>query len=257
MLTYDGLKTIFGRAKKTQWILYRGQSKGQQIGSYISDEEISLEDSLAELDHVMGAYGPGVYTIECRAGKTHSKGNDLHTFTYGNPEVPSVIGKATASTTEQKFFGGLDARYFMDNQAALQQQVMQLQMEVMRKEMQIENLKRDLKDAEKPEEESAIGAFVKRNPTVVTNLINRLLPAQQPAVGTLKTNQPIPPQPDGEEDEGGATYESGRLDLNGLADAAERIQEAIPSMHVNEVLDKLADYCEANPDQAINLLKMI
>ena len=41
MLTFDNFKTIFHRAKKTQWVLYKGSTKGQQIGSNLSESEIS------------------------------------------------------------------------------------------------------------------------------------------------------------------------------------------------------------------------
>lgn len=257
MLTYEGLKAIFGRAKKTQWILYKGQSKGTQIGSYISDEEISVEDSLAELEQIMSAYGAGVYTIECRAGKTHSKGNDLHTFTFGDINVGAVTKSGVTlpvSTSETKFFQGLDARYFMDQQLTLQQQVMNLQLEVMKKEMAITELKRDLKDAEKEPDDNGIIGFIGKNPALVGKIIDRVLPgAPAAAIGVLKSEQATVPTPE-TDDEG---YETDRLDLNALADAADRIQTAIPDIPVNTILDKLAAYCEVNPQQARNLLTMI
>lgn len=258
MLTYEGLKQIFGRAKKTQWILYKGQSKGVQIGSHISDEEITVEDSLAELEHVMSAYGPGVYTIECRAGRTHSKGNDLHTYTYGDVQVGSVQGKGNVMpTTEGGFFKGLDARYFMDQLGVLQLQVAQQNMDLMRKEMEINNLKRDLKDANQGDDNS-IGGFLSKNPSLIGKVIDRVLPSAAPvAVGVLKSSESIIPPGNEKEIESEEGYDTDRLDLNALADAADRIQEAIPDIPVNLILDKLAAYCESNPTQARNLISMI
>ena len=173
MLTFDNFKEIFHRAKKTQWILYKGASKGQQIGSNLSDSEIDPNESLTELEDIVSRYGDGVYTVECRSSRSASRGNDMHTFMFGDGD-PKSVGKTVAGATHpaSSFFSGLDAKYFMDQQAALNNSVMKLQLDLMRKEMEIAELKRDLKDANTVDDGHSIAGFLNKNPLVVTRLID-------------------------------------------------------------------------------------
>jgi hypothetical protein len=258
MLTFDNFKNLFHRAKKTQWILYKGASKGQQIGSMLSEGEIDVEESLSELQDIVTSYGDGVYTVECRSSRAASRGNDIHTFMYGDAAPVQVSGKGTAAAPVHpaaSFFSGLDAKYFMDQTNAVQNQLVQAQMKLLQKEMEIMNLKRDLKEAEQ-EPEAGIGSFLSKNPQIVERAIG-FLSGEQPrvAVGTLKSTKPIPVE---ENDEDGEyEYEQGKIDLNALFEAAMRIQAALPDIHPNDVFDKIAEYAENNPAQAKNLLSMI
>lgn len=262
MLTFDNFKAIFHRAKKTQWVLYKGSGKGTQIGSMLSENEIDADESLSELNDIISAYGDGIYTVECRGNRLASRGNDLHTFMYGDAEAAkATVGKAAAPVAHpaSSFFAGLDAKYFMDQQASVQTQLQQMQLQLLRKEMEINNLKRDLKDAEK-EDDSSIGSFLTKNPALINRALDVIAPGR-PAVSGLKTTRPIPPQKPAEEvendDDDYEDYETGKLDINALVDAAMRIQKALPGLHPNDVIDKIADYAENNPGQAENLLNMI
>ena len=258
MLTFDNFKQIFHRAKKTQWILYKGNGKGQQIGSNLSDEAIDADESLSELEDIVSRYGDGVYTVECRSNRTASRGNDMHTFMYGDGDPKTIAKGSTAQPAAHpaaSFFAGLDAKYFMEQSAALNTQVMKLQMELMRKEMEVAELKRDLKETEKGDDGNSIAGFVNKNPMLVNRIIDVFAGNVTPTttrVGVLKTDAAeVPPE---DEDEG---YEPGKIDVNALIECAQINQKAIPDMHPNEVFDKLADWVEANPAQAANMLKMI
>jgi hypothetical protein len=259
MLTFDNFKNLFHRAKKTQWILYKGASKGQQIGSMLSEGEIDVEESLSELQDIVTSYGDGVYTVECRSSRAASRGNDIHTFMYGDAApVTQVSGKGTAAAPVHpaaSFFSGLDAKYFMDQTNDVRNQLQQAQMKLLQKEMEIINLKRDLKESEK-EPDAGIGSFLSKNPQIVERAIG-FLSGDQPraAVGTLKATKPITIE-DNEVDEE-YEYEPGKIDLNALFEAAMRLQAALPDIHPNDVFDKIAEYAETNPAQAKNLLSMI
>lgn len=260
MLTFDNFKNLFHRAKKTQWILYKGAAKGQQIGSMLSEAEIDLEESLSELQEIVTSYGDGVYTVECRSSSRASRGNDIHTFMYGDVSAPSVSVKGAAPPAHPaaSFFSGLDAKYFMDQTNAVQNQLVQAQMKLLQKDMEIMNLKRDLKEAEQ-EPDAGIGSFLSKNPAIVERVIGLVTgEPQRAAVGTLKAIKPIPDnnENDGDEEEE-YEYEPGKIDLNALFEAAMRLQAALPDIHPNDIFDKIAQYAETNPAQAKNLLNMI
>jgi hypothetical protein len=50
---------------------------------------------------------------------------------------------------------------------------------------------------------------------------------------------------------------SKRVSLDRMTMAAQRIQRVLPSEHINEVLDLLAAFVEANPDQVMELLNQL
>lgn len=264
MLTYDKLQQVFERARKPYWTLYKGGSKGVQIGTNStisnSDEKPTISDAWDDLNAILESYGDGIYTLECKSSPTASRGHDLHTFMVGNvSEEPRRSGTSRMEAVNPAigFFQGLDARYFMDQISGANMNAQQLQLEVLKKEMEIQNLKRDLR--EKKETVSTadrIFGVIEKNPA----LIERVLGAGTAAnIGVLKSEKPIPDTTEDvdEENDEPEAYEPGKLDLNALADCAMRIQKAIPDQHVNDVLYDLTEWIEDNPETAANYLKIM
>ena len=237
-----------------------------------------IRESVSELDFVMSSYGDGIYTLECRSHKNAARGSDTHTFVSGDVKQDSGRNANTTATAAPSvqvgaFYGGLDAKYFMEKNEALAKEVQRLEREVFKREMEMINLRRDLKDTEKVSGPS-IGSFLEKNPTLVSEMIGILGGAAKPApranVGVLKSHQPIPSTPppvaeiegDNNETEEDAEseayeYEDGKLDINALVDAAYRIRTALPGFHPNEVFDMIADFAEDKPDQAVQLINML
>lgn len=269
MLTFANFESIFTKAAKPCWTLYKGASKGTQIGSFYPDVEEGdpdMTDSLVRLKELVETYGDGVYTVECKSRRTTSKGNDLHTFLHG--EMPGKVADKVGNVIQTahpaaSFFSGLDGRYFMDQIATLQREVQALQMQLWQKDMEIQRVKWESKT--KKEVVSGTDRFMsilEANPALLEKGIG-LLSGQPVAIGTLKATKPIPPaapvgQVADEDDEGeDFEYAPGNIDLNAMVLSAGIIQKSLPEQHVNDLLDRLADFIEANPDQARNLLNMM
>ena len=275
MLTFDNFKQVFTKAKKPFWILYKGTGTTNQIASRLDDEgeDTNILASLERLEEVILLYGDGVYTVSCRSSKTASRGNDTHTFLFGEaPSKTTVSGTsapAPAAHPASSFFSGLDARYFLEQSASLQNQLNAAQMEILKKEMQLQMLKQEAK-AEAEKDKGSIAGFLEKNPSIVRDLIGMVSGAQPSRVGVLRTDQPIPNpvQPignpvaieadsDDDNDDEGEDYEPGKVDFNALFDCAVRLQRAIPNMHVNELLDRLTEFAEDKPDQVQFLLTQL
>ena len=272
MLTFDNFKQVFVKGKKPFWILYKGQGTTNQIASRLDDdgETADISASLAHLEEVILLYGDGVYSVSCRSSRTSSRGNDLHTFLYGEaPAKGAVSGPATTTTSHPAatFFQGLDARYFLEQSTHLQNELQAARMELLRKEMQLQMMKQEAQLAAESEKGSIAG-FLEKNPKIVSDLIGMVSGIGQPQparVGVLKAERPIPtPQPapetdayNNDDDDEGFEYEPGKVDFNALFETAIRIQNAVPGMHVNELLDRLADFAEDKPDQVQFLLTQL
>lgn len=271
MLSFDNLETIFNDAGKPCWTLYKGPTKGQQIGSYYPDVEDAtpdMADSWTRLANLIEKYGDGIYTLECKSRRTTSKGNDQHTFLRG--EMPGKVADKVGNFTPPahpaaSFFNGLDARYFMEQSNTLQQQLFALQMQLMQKEMELQRVRMEAKTKKEViTGTDRIMGLLEKNPQIINNALG-VLAGQPVAIGTLKAQQPIPTAaPVGnfadeeDDDQGeGQDYTPGSIDLNALFLAAQQIQTALPDLHVNEILDRLADFCEANPEQARQALNMM
>lgn len=263
MLSYDKLQTIFERGKKPYWALYRGQNKGQQIGTNCllkQEDNPTLETAWQDLEELITAYGDGVYTLECRTNPASSRGNDLHTFLVGTaePQQGRVSGMSNATHPAAGFFQGLDARYFMEQINGANSSAQSLQIQLIQKQFEIENLKRELK--EKREKitpaDRVIGIF-ENNPKI----LDRILGGDgRAAIGTLSSSQPIHEAAENRTEENATdedTYTPGKIDFNALVEDAMRIQAALPGQHVNEVIENLATWIETNPTQAENYLKML
>lgn len=254
MLTFDNFKQIFERAGKPYWVLHKGTTKGTQIGSNTSlDETVGVEDGLAALEEIVSVYGDGVYTVECRTHPKANRGTDTHTFLIGDAQAAKPASVGSFQHPMAGFFQGLDARYFMEQISGAKTSENQLQIELLRKQFEVEDLRRQLKERQEGGiGERAIG-LLEKNP----GILDRLLGGAAPAIGTLGTSLTIPTAPISEEEEEEYGYEPGKLDFNALVESAMRIQKAIPGRHVNEVIDGLADWVEKNPKAAEQYLTML
>ena len=271
MLTFGNFESIFTKAGKPCWTLYKGASKGSQIGSYYPDQgegEPDMAGSWTRLKELVETYGDGVYTVECKSSRNTSKGNDQHTFMLGEVagKVPAQVGNFTPPAhPAASFFNGLDAKYFMEQSSALQQQLFAIQMQLMQKEMELQRIKWEAKTKkEVVTGTDRIMGLLEKNPQIINNALG-VLAGQPVAIGTLKAQEPIPPisapvnqRDDEDDDEEDDNYEyPTTIDLNLLFIAAQRIQNAIPEIPVNQLLDRLANFCEKNPDQARQALNMM
>lgn len=271
MLSFANFETIFTKASKPCWTLYKGASKGTQIGSFypeVEDGEPDMTDSLQRLKELVETYGDGVYTVECKSRRTTSKGNDLHTFMLGEVQgkASDKVGNVAAPVhPASSFFQGLDAKFFMNQAFDAQSRVQELQLQLLRKEMELERVKMTAK-AKVPEVSGTdrFLSILEKNPALLEKGIG-LLSGQPVAIGTLKAHQPIPAAApvgnyaEGDDDDQDEEYDytPGSIDLNALFLAAQQIQKALPELHINTILDQLADFCDAQPDQARAALNMM
>lgn len=272
MLTFANFESIFTKAGKPCWTLYKGASKGNQIGSYYpesGDGDPNMGDSWTRLKDLVETYGDGIYTVECKSSRTTSKGNDQHTFMLGEVagKVAEKVGNVAAPVhPASSFFQGLDAKFFMNQAFDAQSKVQELQLQLLRKEMELERVKMTAKT--KVPEVSGTDRFLsilEKNPALLEKGIG-LLSGQPVAIGTLKAQQPIPAAApvgnyaeEGDDDDQDEEYDytPGSIDLNALFLSAQQIQKALPEMHINTIMDQLADFCEAQPDQARAALQMM
>lgn len=261
MLTFDNFKQIFEKASsRPYFVIYHGSSKGRRVGNNFDAETPDIKTSLAELSEIVELYGPGVYTVEQKKTPTASQG-DIHVFRYGDAEEPANVGRSVQPAQAQSpgaFFNGLDARFFLNQTFQYQSELANAQMALLKKEMEMEMLKREMKEKDTHQDTGdKIMGFFEKNPRVVDRVFDVLTGTPATAsVGRLKSETPIP-QDDEDGDDDDFVYENGRIDLNSLFDAAHRIQCKIPDLHVNEILDRLASFVEANTDQARNLINML
>ena len=204
-------------------------------------------------------YGDGIYTLECRTHPQTSRGNDQHTFMVGNVEErqPGRVAGVAQVNPAVGFFQGMDARYFMDQISGATTEKQNMQMELFRKELEIDRLKRELKDkGMKVTPADRIFGLLEKNPKIIEGILS----GNGVAVGLLKADKPIPETPENgvdDSEEYEDAYTPGKLDMNALVECAMRIQTAMPDVHVNETLDGLADWIETNPTQAREYLKML
>ena len=264
MLTFDNFKAIFVKAAgRPYWTVYLGSTKGKRIGNNFDQGEApDIQTSLTELVEVVELYGEGIYTVEQKRTPTASQG-DVHTFSYGEVK-DTAVGRAVqpAAAQPQSFFSGLDAKYFLTQTFHYQSELQKAQMDLLRAQWEVDRVKREAQERETDVSPGdRIMGFLEKNPRLIDRAFDALTGSQPTAsVGRLRSQKPIPDphQPadtDSDGDEDG--YETGKIDLNALLDAAYRIQAKIPGQHVNDVLDRLADFAEEKPDQAIYLINML
>lgn len=262
MISFNNFEQVFLKAKKPYWVLYKGTSKGsQQIGSNLQEDDsegkLDMSDSLHSLRELIELYGDGTYTVECRPNPRASRGNDTHTFFVGEPSKSASVQAARQDHPISGFFAGLDGKYFLDQIGALRDEHQRAQIALLRKEMEIAELKRQLKEDNQPGIGEKILGIVEKNPALLDRVFGGSAPT---AIGHLKAKKgqnEVPENRAEENDEEEYAYEPGKLDFNALVESAMRIQQLLPDMHVNEVFDALADFLEDNPDQAKGYLKML
>lgn len=267
MLAYGNFEQVFKRMNKPFWVLYKGATKGQQIGSNFSSREDGepvgkpdTEDSFTALNELVSIYGEGTYTIECRSHPKASRGNDTHQFFIGEQSANRSSNTVTATNQNPAvgFFQGLDGRYFLDQISGKTTELQAAQLALLRKEMEVENLKRQLKEKQEntglPDK---IFGLLEKQPGILERILGG---NQTTAIGTLKSDKPISEARENRVDsdeEFEEYYTPGKLDINALVDAAMAIQKALPHRHVNDIFDGLADMVEQNPEQAEGYLKML
>lgn len=269
MLTYENFRGLFKGGKKYNFILYKGSGKTQQIGSHLPEGEADFDEAMAVIDQIITAYGDGVYTVECRSSKLASRGNDTHTFMSGDGGSDAKAKQAVAGAPAHpaaSFFSGLDAKYFLDQANNQQSTILKLQMEILKKEMEIKLLEMKSKEEKRrleSEQGGGIAGFIKDNPVIVNRVLD-VLQGKPAAIGTLTAHPSTVPAPpvddndnDEEDDDDEVEYAPGTLDLNDLYAAAVRVSKALPSMHPNEVFNKIAAFAEKSPQQAAQYLAFL
>ncbi len=272
MLTFDNFEAIFTKSDKPIWRLYKGQTKSQQIGSS-EKEYTNIADSLNDLREIVTLYGQGIYTVELRKSDTASRGNDIHTFVFGDPNtVGATKGTATAQPAHPaaSFFQGLDARYFMDMANSNQQRLVEMQMQNMRLEMELRYERMNKKNKEeKLTGFDRLAGVIEKNPAIIERTFD-LLSGQPAALGTLKAEKPIPPNkkkeapagnPDDdmdEEEDDDEGYTPGVMSLDAAYRSLTVISKALPKdKHINDVLDNLALLAQDNPEMFLYALNKL
>jgi len=272
MISFDKFGNIFLRANKPWWVLYKGANKGQQIGSNFSGalrendlvETPLIDSSLNDLTQLIEDYGDGIYTIELRSHPKASRGNDIHQVMVGDVQTGKRDASAVSGIGNNPavgFFAGLDGRYFMDQIAGKTTALQDTQLALLKKEMEVQDLKRQLKEsAQGSDLGDKVFGLLEKQPQILERLLGGAAPA---AVGLLRADKPIPAQNESAEnrvendEEEYEPYTPGRLDFNDLVDDAMRIQRAIPALHINDVMADLADFVEKDPQTAANYFQMM
>jgi hypothetical protein len=273
MLTYENFQRVFELGNKPYWWLYLGKTKGQPIASNHDDGDMA--SAWEKLNNFIESYGDGIYTVEVKSAPTVPKGNPIHTFFVGDAPGTNTDAARVAGIQgmDSNWMKGMNMQYWIDKVESLQAQVNALQLDKLRLENQLglEKMARKASEAQ-PDRIDKIMGIVAEKPEIL-NVVLRLFAPQPTAIGTLSARKPIPPIKTEEIEEGydddeeedykddtpvqGTQQPQQRFSIDRAVNACIRVQRALPSENVNDLLDRIANTAETAPDKikmAINFL---
>lgn len=270
MLTFDNFKRIYDKSGRPYYWLYKGKSKadGNLIDSNPTVENIG--DAWKSLEETLEAYGDGYYTVLLRTSPNAGSGQTSHTFLYGAEDAPAVgAAAAPRRSATPEFEKGLNVMYFLEQTSTLRDQLSREQMQNIRLQLQLEQMKRDQETQKDSGVLDRVVGIVEKNPSVLGQMIGLLSGNPQPAaVGVLRSPQPIQPQrqpvePDDDGDDDGDEWEdtepssAQRISLDAIVGIVYRLQSALPDVNVQDVLEQLATTAEQDPGKIEMALKFL
>lgn len=263
-MTFENLESVFKKGNRPYWVLYKGNSKGIVLASMSSEEgeKPNIDDSWNYLQEMINEFDDGTYSIELKSAPSSSRGNPFITFQVGEGSNQRVSSNNAVSTTDtggqpRNFLAGLDFKYFLERDTQQQQRIQDLQMELLRKEFKFEQMKRDAEQAGSPDVIGRVIGLVEKNPKILARLFGGEEPARA-AIGVLKSEKPIDVQDEEDFEDGDdqeeADEQPGNISIDRAVNCLVRLQKVFPDLNVNQLLERLTDFCEENPKQARNLL---
>ena len=249
----DVFKENFLSDKKPYWRMYHGSTIGKRVSAYNSDES-DLSTAWDKLEERLSQHENGTFTIVTKTDPRER--NDLGITT--TIRMGTGLNESAVSSNSSAFGGGQMLQFwnlFERMEAKSNNNVSGLiQAAVRDKEMEfkLEELKREMESAQTGSRiDRIIDGIIDHFPQLLPSILNPSVPP-----GVMGTAG-IAPEPT----DAGKTASSwppiGQLDLNGLADCASRIQAVFTDTHANEVIFKLAAFCEKHPDQAKSLISKL
>lgn len=263
-MTFENLESVFKKGKRPYWVLYKGNSKGTVLASMYEDDDgkPGIDDSWNSLADVMNEFDDGIYSIELKSSPTSSRGNPFLTFQVGDGSAG--IQRGNSSTTMQaadsgaqprNFLAGLDFKYFLERDAQQQQQINDLKLDLLRQEFKVQNIRREAEEKPEADVVGRILGLAERHPKIIAKWLGGEEQQTRAAIGVLKAEKPIVEEIE-DDDEFDDDDQQG-ISIDRAVICLYRLQKVFPDLNVNELLEQLTDFCEANPKQARNILSSL
>lgn len=263
-MTFENLESVFKKGNRPYWVLYKGNSKGVVLASLSSEdgERPAIDDSWNYLQEMINEFDDGTYSIELKSAPSASRGNPFLTFQIGEGGSPRNGNNNTTPISDtggqpRNFLAGLDFKYFLERDSLQQQRIQDLQMELLRQEFRFNEMKRDAEQSNQPDVIGRVIGLVEKNPKILSKLFGGEEPARA-AIGVLKSEKPIVDDPDMDDDKDDEFDDEdekpGNISIDRAINCLVRLQKVFPDLNVNQLLERLTDFCEDNPKQARNIL---
>ena len=248
------------------WKLFRGRSANanQKLADNFDMENHDIEEAISRLEYVLDFYPSGsVMTIVLVNGQTsNNKQAYTHTFKHFNESAVGATSSTAANisgmgnSTPNTQWGNMNGMFQMFQ---MMQNQMQSSVEGMMEYIKDEK-KRDLEMYKLQQENKALkdGTFTERLAdkaiAMLPSLADRLLapkglPSQMGVAGVqgFSEDEETTGQAAGESSGSSFSFDLAIHDIG-------RIQQSMPDYPVNQMLTRLADYCEKYPDQAKSII---
>lgn len=243
--TVDQLKSWFLLNNYPFWTLSYGQQKATNniVGSNMELSDVN--QSWEHLQRFLDELNDGKYHLEVKQNPSSSRGCPGRVFQIGDGAMASVAGIGAS-------YNGMPAASSAEA-TKLREEITELKLKLAEKDndRKLDELKREIVAVKESNTftERIMGVLENNAPVLIEKLFGATASGGA-QVGIAGIGEQVA--------ERTTTAAADTLiDLNAIVNAAYIIQEAIPHVNVNEVFNKLADYCKANPTQAISLINML
>ena len=240
--TVEQLKSWFFLNKHPYWTLSYGQQKSTNniVGSNMELSDVN--QAWEHLELFLEQLSDGKYHLEVKSSATTSRGCPGMVFQVGDLASASVTG-----------IGGYPAAMPSASNAEsvkLREEITELKLKLAEKDndRKLDELKREIVAVKESNTftERIMGVLESNAPVLIEKLFGSAPGAQVGIAGLGENSAEL----------NRATTDN-TIDLNSLVNSAYMIQEAIPQINVNEVFNKLAEYCKGNPQQAVTMINML
>ncbi len=256
----DILHDIFMGEKRAYWRLYAGStiptrdtSTSKLRGANL--EEASLEDSCSMLIERLEQFGQGVFTVALLTSPTATNKQAMAVPV----KLQGVKGSVGSPTTT--FGSMMEVMQFMQymeerNSPNIGATVEALREEV-KKEMEIERLKRKIEELENGGVRDQMARkVIDHLPRIVDRIFPRAnVPALAGTVEFLDSDTDTGVEKDEIEEQG--NFVQGVLSIDQVVADAMTIQENLPDIPVNLLLHKLAGFSSKDPEQVRQIYQML
>jgi hypothetical protein len=134
-MTVEALQEIFFKVNRKHWILCAGRSRANRKAVSVTQAETSIEDSWGELSNMIDLQPEGEYTVFLQTSENAGNGAINYTLTKGTAVQPAAIGGVQGANVNA--IGGIGMVIDYQNK------ITDHKLEILKKDFEIENLKRD------------------------------------------------------------------------------------------------------------------